>query len=172
MLTLRRFLVLAALMFWQGGFTFYASVVVPVGQAALGHAGQGAITRQVTNYLNLSGAAALVILAWDVALAGDPSLTRQRLRWLAWGAMALTLGALAWFHVQLDGLLDQRASSGMDRDAFKRVHSVYLWISTLQWAFAGWYAILSLRTWRSVDGWTAANTADTHLQAGVPQNVG
>jgi len=27
----RRFLTIAALMFWQGGFTFYAAVVVPIG---------------------------------------------------------------------------------------------------------------------------------------------
>ena len=33
--TLRRFLVVVALMFWLGGFTFYAGVVVPVGTRAL-----------------------------------------------------------------------------------------------------------------------------------------
>ena len=37
LILLRRFLVLAALFFWQGGFTFYASVVVPVGQQVFGH---------------------------------------------------------------------------------------------------------------------------------------
>ena len=67
MLTLlRRFSVIAALMFWQGGFTFYAAVVVPIGQENLGHEEQGFITREVTNYLNLAGAAALLLLAWDV----------------------------------------------------------------------------------------------------------
>ena len=70
----RRFLVLVALMFWLGGFTFYASVVVPVGQRELGsHLEQGFITRQVTNYLNLSGAVALVVLAWDVAASRESS---------------------------------------------------------------------------------------------------
>jgi hypothetical protein len=38
----RRFLVLAAVMFWQGGFTFYEAVVVPVGSEILGsHQDQG-----------------------------------------------------------------------------------------------------------------------------------
>ena len=32
MTLVRRFLVVAALMFWQGGFTFYSAVVVPLGQ--------------------------------------------------------------------------------------------------------------------------------------------
>ena len=51
---LRRFLVLAALMFWQGGFTFYAAVVIKVGQDVLGsHRRQGFVTRRVAQYLNL-----------------------------------------------------------------------------------------------------------------------
>src|SRR5437764_15421395 len=95
----RRFLVLAALMFWQGGFTFYAAVVVPVGQHVLGsHAAQGFITREVTRYLNLAGAAALVFLVWDVAAARDPRALRTGLRWLAVAGMLATLAALAWLH--------------------------------------------------------------------------
>jgi hypothetical protein len=31
MTTLRRFLALAALLDWQGGFLFYAAVVIPIG---------------------------------------------------------------------------------------------------------------------------------------------
>src|SRR5438876_5279219 len=103
----RRFLVLAALMFWQGGFTFYAAVVVPVGQEELGsHLQQGFITRQVTNYLNLSGAIALLVLAWDVAAANDPSRPRRTARWATWTGMVLILFALAWLHQHLDQLLN------------------------------------------------------------------
>ena len=35
MTILRRFLVLAALMFWQGGFMFYGAVVVPITRVRL-----------------------------------------------------------------------------------------------------------------------------------------
>ena len=46
MTILRRFLVLIALFFWQGGFTFYAAVVVPVGQQVLhSHLRQGFVTQ-------------------------------------------------------------------------------------------------------------------------------
>ena len=63
LILVRRFLVLAALMFWQGGFTFYAAVVVPIGTAQLGGATeQGFITRHVAWYLNLVGAVALGFL--------------------------------------------------------------------------------------------------------------
>ena len=73
MISLRRYLVLLALSFWQGGFTFYAAVVVPVGQEVFGHLRQGFITRQVTVYLNLAGAVALLVLVWDLVAARDPS---------------------------------------------------------------------------------------------------
>ena len=63
MTLLRRFLVVIAFLFWQGGFLFYASVVVPVAQKELAtsqepdsHRRQGFVTRRVTNFLNLSGA--------------------------------------------------------------------------------------------------------------------
>src|SRR5262249_56597146 len=96
MTILRRFLVLIALFFWQGGFTFYAAVVVPIGQQVLNsHLRQGFITQQVTNYLNLSGAIALVPLAWEVVVSGDPSRRRRWFRGLLWTLMALALAALA-----------------------------------------------------------------------------
>src|ERR1700746_354095 len=69
MTVVRRWLLLWALMFWQGGFTFYGGVVVPVGSAVLGsEREQGFITRKVTNYLNLAGAVALAIWGWDLSV--------------------------------------------------------------------------------------------------------
>src|SRR5262245_48274036 len=63
----RRFLVLAALMFWQGGFFLYAGVVVPIGTEVLGSASEQArITRRVTVWLNWTAVVALVPMAWDV----------------------------------------------------------------------------------------------------------
>src|SRR5262249_50137002 len=85
MTIVRRFLVLLTLLFWQGGFTFYAAVVVPIGTQVLGStAEQGRITRRVTPYLNLSGVAGLVFLGWDIGAGRDPLRRRRRLRWLTW----------------------------------------------------------------------------------------
>ncbi len=147
MATLRRFLVLAALMFWQGGFTFYAAVVVPVGQQVLGPPAQASVTRQVTSYLNLAGAVALLPLAWDVGYTRDRSSRRRLARWLTWIGLAATLAVLVWQHGYLDRLLDD-PSGVVDRETFHTGHRVYLWVSTVQWACSLVYAVLALLAWR------------------------
>src|SRR5207244_10479863 len=78
MTALRRFLVLIAVMFWQGGFTFYGAVVIHVGHQVLeSRITQGLITHSVTNYLNVAGVVALILWAWDLASVRDPSRLRQ-----------------------------------------------------------------------------------------------
>lgn len=145
----RRFLVLIALMFWQGGFTFYAAVVVPVGQDELGsHLAQGFITRRVTNYLNLAGAVALVPLAWDVVSAADLSTRRRRARILCWLGMTVALVLLLWLHPRLDALLDLENQTLRDRTSFRAAHRWYLWISTVQWTLAVVYTGLTVWAWK------------------------
>jgi hypothetical protein len=151
LLLLRRYLVLAALFFWQGGFTFYASVVVPIGQQVFGPLRQGFVTRQVTVYLNLAGAAALTLLLWDLIAARDASAWRRRGRWLLWLGMALTLASLFWLHGRLDELLVPKGRIILDADAFHPRHRLYLWISTLQWGCALVYLFLTLLIWRRED---------------------
>lgn len=141
---LRRLLMLAALGFWQGGFTFYATVVVPLGEQVLGSSvEQGFVTRRVTNYLNLAGAAALPLLLWDMAVTERKS----RLRAVAWLVMALALGALAWLHPRLDHFLDAKTMDVLDHDRFYAVHEVYLTICALQWAGALVFLFATLRAW-------------------------
>src|SRR5438132_368977 len=102
-----RFLIVAAFAFWQGGFTFYAAVVVPIGTGVLGSPmEQGAITRQVTVYLNLAGGIALVLFAADNIVARDPAKWLRRMRLLTWLGMAVTLGVLVWLHPRMTELLD------------------------------------------------------------------
>jgi hypothetical protein len=147
----RRFLVVAALMFWQGGFTFYAAVVVPVGQEVLeSHLRQGFITRQVTKYLNLSGAVALLILALDLVAAREAAWVR-RLRWLLWLAMVGALAFLVWLHPHIDQYLDPVREKLINGKAFRPGHRLYLWVSTVQWGCAIAYAWLTLRAWREMD---------------------
>jgi len=152
MILLRRFLVLASLFFWQGGFTFYSAVVVSVGQEVLGsHREQGFITRRVTNYLNVAGALSLVPLAWDAGVPRNQGRWGRRVRWAAWCGMALALGVLVWLHGHLDALLDPEVHEILDRGAFRTAHRWYLNVSTFQWGLALLYAALALRDWRDED---------------------
>jgi hypothetical protein len=150
--TLRRFLILAALMFWQGGFTFYAAVVVPVGQQTLGSESQSQVTRRVTNYLNLAGVAALPILAWDIWSVQGAGGSRRVWRWTMWSGMTSSMALLIWLHLRLDAILDRETKGGFDPQVFYTNHRLYLWTSTLQWAFAVAYGVLSLAAWRQADG--------------------
>jgi hypothetical protein len=144
----RRFLSLVAFAFWQGGFTFYAAVVVPTGTEVLGSAAaQGFITRHVTVWLNVSGAVAVPILLWDAA-ATRPF---RRSRIAAALLLAAGLVALAILHPRLDSLLDPINERVRNRHDFTPMHRTYLWISTVQWAVAVVYLILTPLAWRKMD---------------------
>jgi hypothetical protein len=134
---LRRFLVLIAFAFWQGGFTFYASVVVHIG-LHVDRQVQSEITKYVSIYLNIIGAIALTVLAWDL-LPVDPSAWRRGIRLVMWSVMLLMLGALIGVHVQLM------------REFSKPIHDLYLWASTVQWGAGLVYLALTVLAWRAQD---------------------
>jgi len=133
-------------MFWQGGFMFYGSVVVPVGSDILGsHREQGFITRAVTNYLNVGGAVCLVVWAWDLSVGRGSFPGRDKLCWGLWTLLVLTLGVQVWLHRGLDELLDPVSFGISDRHRFRSLHQWYLIVSTLQWAGAVALTAVSLR---------------------------
>lgn len=145
-MTLRRFLALQALLAWQGGFVFYAAVVVPVGTGILGSAAaQGAVTQTVTDWLNRIGLAALVVLAWDVS--ATPAF--RRIRSTVWGLMAALLLVLFFLHIALDTNFDPVRRTSPDPAAFRFVHGAYLCASTAQWLLGlsfGWWTV---KAWAS-----------------------
>jgi hypothetical protein len=152
MVVIRRLLLLWLLMFWLGGFTFYAGVVVPIGTDVLGSASeQGVITRQVTNWLNLAGAVALGAWSWDLAANPAPSRTGQRLRWLLWLVLVALHAVLACLHPWMAALLDAEQQGGFDPDVFRALHRSYLWVSTVQWGGAVALSAVTVWTWRITD---------------------
>jgi hypothetical protein len=152
MTLVRRWLLLWALMFWQGGFTFYGGVVVPVGSAVLGsEREQGFITRSVTNYLNLAGAVALTIWGWDLTAMHGKSPGGRRLRWANWAGLVLSLVVLAWLHPRLDELLVSEDTMVLDRHRFRSLHERYLIVSTVQWAGCLLLTALTISAWRDDD---------------------
>src|SRR4051812_20479682 len=104
--SIRRFLFVAAVAFWLGGFTFYTSVVVHIGGRSLGTVRQGFITQRVTDWLNVSGAIALPLMFWNMA-----AIWRHRGRALrfalaaTWVVMALVQVELFVLHPMMDRYL-------------------------------------------------------------------
>jgi hypothetical protein len=147
--TFRRFLVIQALLIWQGGFLFYASVVVTIGTEIHGAFHQGRVTRHVTDALNVIGVAALAILAWDQLRSKGPKWCRQS-RWVLWFLMALALGILAWLHPRIESYIDFESEGSIsDYAAFYLWHRVYLYVSTVQSVAGAVYVVMILRAWFS-----------------------
>jgi hypothetical protein len=146
MTTLHRLILLVALMFWQGGFMFYGSVVISVGAQVLGsESEQGFVTQSVTNYLNIAGAVCLTI--WGIVLWRDKA---TRLGWTLWLGLVLSLAALAILHGRMDQRLefDSHAVTGQ---GFYTLHRAYLTISTTEWLTALALLGLTMHRWGQVD---------------------
>jgi hypothetical protein len=150
-LTLRRFLVVQALLLWQGGFLFYASFVVPAGTQLLGAAGQGAITARVTDVLNVIGFVSLAVLALELGCTRDPNRRRTARRWWIWAVALVCQGLLVYLHLLLDALMDDDRRRVLIGTAFHPLHGAYLWVSTVQWVAGLLLAWALLRAWREED---------------------
>ena len=145
-LVIRRMLLLVSLMFWQGGFMFYGSVVVPVGGRILGsETKQGFITQSVTNYLNLAGAVCLIV--WLEHLWHDRQNGVSKLEWGLWSFAAVSAIGLPGIHVQMDHLLGVESSSVLDPERFGRLHRIYLVTSSLQWLASLALLFLAVLRW-------------------------
>jgi hypothetical protein len=144
----RRFLVLAAFAFWQGGFTFYAAAVVPIGTDVLGSINEQArITRRVTAAINVAGIVAIGIFAWDTAQ--EPHGRRSRSITLF--VVAAILLALILLRAHLDEMFHGAEAYVDDRTAFRPRHRLYLWLSAIQWATCVVFLFLTIKSWRESD---------------------
>ena len=133
-------LLLASFAMWFGGFGFYVSFVVPVGNEVLGSSfEQGLITRQVTVPLNWLGVLAATLMALNL-LFNRKQFTRavSTIQVIAIVVMLSMQVALFWLHPQIDTFVDLETHEVVgDYDQFYWFHRLYLWASTIQW-FAGW----------------------------------
>ncbi len=158
--------VLASIAVWFGGFTFYVSIVVPIGTEVLGSAAeQGFITRLVTQWLNLMGGIALVtilaesVFSWRSSLI-RPSLMRlRRIQLLLVFLMAVLQVGLFVLHPYMDRLLDPEARVVILAERFYRLHRIYLWASTIQWVFAWFWLFALARSWTPEKPRSTANVA-------------
>lgn len=148
MAILRRLLVLAALLFWQGGGAFYGAVAIPIGRSHLGEL-QSLITRDATRALNWIGVATLAILLGDMVAAADSGCRRLRLS--CWLGMALCQAALFDLHARLSEFYESDMAQLFTRSDFRIVHKFYLLASTAQFVLAAAFLAATLRAWQKAD---------------------
>ena len=132
----RRFLVVAVIAFWLGGFTFYSGVAIPMGVEVLGsHRAVGFITQRVTNWLNVAGVVALAIFLWNLLLARrETGIVVRRTLFGTWALMAVIEVQLIIMHPFLDRMLiTQPTRQILNQDLFDLIHQVYLISTTVQW---------------------------------------
>ena len=142
----RRFLLFQTWIVWQGGFVFYAAVVVPTATDIVGSPViQGFVTQEVTRWLNVLGAVFHLLLAWTlIAERGTP---RWRWRVALSSLSAALMLALFALHPVLDSFLDPVEQTVDRPKVFYRWHIAYLWVSTTQWLLALANAWLILGVW-------------------------
>ncbi len=148
----RRFLLLAALLFWQGGLTFYGAVVIPIGARVLGsHREQAVITREVALVLQCVSLVTWGLFAWDNIVCRDPRKWRQRCRHFMKSGIVLTWCALGFLYMNLNKQFDPEKQSIVDISSFRFQHRLYLWILSVQWLLCVSYLVLTLQAWRAED---------------------
>ena len=115
-----RVLLLASFAVWFGGFFFYVSFVVPIGNEVLGSTfEQGMITRRATVPLNW-----LSVLAGSLMVADSIFTWRSkgRIRWIQIVFPIILLAMVAWLftlHPQIDAFVDADTRQiGGDYDQF------------------------------------------------------
>ncbi|MCS7020751.1 MAG: hypothetical protein NZU63_02850 [Gemmataceae bacterium] len=148
----RRYLLVQALMVWQGGFVFYSAFVVPLGTEVLGSSAvQGAVTARVVEILHLLGFISLGACLWDMLVAVEPERRSRHIRWVCWIIAACAHGLLLYFYLLLVSFMDPGRRYVVIHPPFYPVHRLYLWTCTGQWLVLAVWLLLTLRAWQNID---------------------
>src|SRR5262245_54943571 len=149
MILTRRFLLILALMFWQGGFMFYGAVVVPVVRSQLeGRPERSTITQHVTQWMNLAGTAAILVSFADVWAS---PLDRKRWRWIGWLGMALPHPIVVVLHHFMSQQMAVPGFHSSDIASFLTWHRIYLLNNTVQWLSGMVFVVHTIKSWREED---------------------
>src|SRR5262249_38549097 len=147
MLLVRRFLVMLALIFWQGGFMFYGAVTLPVIRELFGSEGSF-VTQRVTMAINLAGTIAVLVMFFDIYPSPLPA---KRWRWLVWLAMFVPQPILVWMHHEMTSQMFARGFRPNFAAFMQYWHRPYLLLCTVQWLAGMVFVWQSLRAWRAGD---------------------
>jgi hypothetical protein len=131
---------------WWGGFTFYASFVIPTGQKVLGnHVMMGFITRDVApiiNYVALIACLFAFLNEW--LYKGKDSIPMYAIICLA--LMLAFIIALFSLYPYLNEMLLVEKHTLTDENKFYSLHRIYLLLSTSLWIDGTVYIAVSIKT--------------------------
>ena len=131
---IRYYLLLLAIAFSFGGFTFYAAVVIPIASDVFDSTSQGFVTQKVTHVINAASCVSLFLLTWDgVALREIRSRKTNRIYFALLVIYSVCLVSLLVLHPRLDAMIDRGSMSVDEPERFYVHHQAYLWLSTVQW---------------------------------------
>ncbi len=148
---IQRSLVVFAIAFWLGGFTFYGAIVIHVGAEVLGsHAAQGQVTQEVTRWLNLAGAIAQSILLWNTLTTRRSTPQLFHVLLVTWNVMAAIEVILFVLHPKMDRLL-LASPENLDQAAFRNLHEWYVNLSSVQWGVGLIHTVGCVAAWRVSD---------------------
>jgi hypothetical protein len=132
--SIQQYVSVAAIVLWLGGFTFYATYVVPIGENVMDGLSQGYVTQQVTDRLNAIGLVMILLINLDIWQH------RKHIgRWLLWarlaGAAVFAVGLVMVVvtHNHMDALLDPVYQTRPDRAVFKPLHQRYQMVMAFMW---------------------------------------
>ena len=123
------FLTIITFALWWGGFTFYASWVIPTAHEVTGnHILTGMITQRVSNVLNVLTTAFIA-----VSMVTFYVEKRERKQWIPLSIIAGGLLVLVVLHPKMDTFVQVETQSLSDKAGFYAYHRVYLLVSTAMW---------------------------------------
>ncbi|QVL33275.1 hypothetical protein KIH39_04990 [Telmatocola sphagniphila] len=127
------FLLWFALLWWQGGFMFYSSIVVYIATNVLGSAfEQGKITARVMLWLNGLGTLTILLMLADL-LRWKGWQFKPRGMWICWLILAITQALLWNLREEMVAVIDLKEDSIRDRASFREMHEWYMRWTSVQW---------------------------------------
>ena len=131
---LRLFVLIVAIAFSFGGFTFYSAIVVKIGGEVLDATMQGFVTRLVTHVLNIASAITLLVFVWEAIASKNQRKSWANICFFSMlGLYSLCLITLVLVHPRLDALLDPDTFAVANSDRFYVLHRIYLISNSIQW---------------------------------------
>ncbi|MCR9197946.1 MAG: hypothetical protein NXI04_04850 [Planctomycetaceae bacterium] len=156
---LRTGLLLTFALFW-GGLTFYTGIVVRISHDVVSDLMEGGlITQRVTIWLQILGAACVLLMMANAAV-----VFRSRRRWGTplWICALLTGSAIVGLtivHGHLDAVIDVAEQTVTDQDAFDIGHRRYNQLTTVEWLASLSYLIITVFAWQRIDSTTEPSAA-------------